>query len=194
MIWHSEGMGKSISRALPYPRWTGEGMKRCPSCGVEKPEKEFGRCRASRDGLQFYCKSCHRVYERQYRRRREEEIIRAYGGRCECCGVGELDFLVLAETAEANPGPSGLRRAPLYSLRWVGTDLRDMDGVEGRLMEYGGGEFPEALAHWQARRERLRRSLGGYRVLCLNCLGAEVRLGSCPHVKAVPLPPAPPAV
>lgn len=33
--------------------------KRCPKCGETKPLEQFGRNKASKDGLQSSCKSCH---------------------------------------------------------------------------------------------------------------------------------------
>lgn len=39
--------------------------KRCPRCGLVKPASEWYKNRASRDGLQAYCKVCLRSYQRQ---------------------------------------------------------------------------------------------------------------------------------
>lgn len=36
-------------------------MKRCPSCGEDKPLDQFGKNRARHDGLQSECKDCARV-------------------------------------------------------------------------------------------------------------------------------------
>ena len=48
-------------------------MKRCPSCGETKPSSDFGRNRALKDGLSFYCLACNRernnAWYRQSRRR-----------------------------------------------------------------------------------------------------------------------------
>lgn len=33
-------------------------MKRCRRCKEEKPETEFYKNRANKDGLQYYCKAC----------------------------------------------------------------------------------------------------------------------------------------
>ncbi len=32
--------------------------KRCPGCGVQKPQSEFNRNRHNKDGLQVYCRAC----------------------------------------------------------------------------------------------------------------------------------------
>lgn len=37
-------------------------MKRCKKCGRELPETEFQKNRYTKDGLQFYCKDCMRIY------------------------------------------------------------------------------------------------------------------------------------
>ena len=39
--------------------------KRCPRCGQTKPVSEWHKNKASRDGLQAYCKPCLRAYRRQ---------------------------------------------------------------------------------------------------------------------------------
>ena len=44
-----------------YPHST---TKRCPKCGIEKPRDAFGKANR-RDGLQTYCKECHRVMLRR---------------------------------------------------------------------------------------------------------------------------------
>lgn len=43
-------------------------MKRCGKCGEVLPEEGFFRRRASRDGLQNWCKRCQREYLRGYDR------------------------------------------------------------------------------------------------------------------------------
>lgn len=36
-------------------------MKRCPTCGEEKPLDQFGSNKAKKDGLSVYCKECTRA-------------------------------------------------------------------------------------------------------------------------------------
>ena len=36
--------------------------KACSKCGETKDASEFGKCRARRDGLQGWCRACHRAY------------------------------------------------------------------------------------------------------------------------------------
>ena len=43
-------------------------MKRCGKCGVEKEEGEFRRNKWKKNGLQSWCKACHRTYNREARR------------------------------------------------------------------------------------------------------------------------------
>ncbi|PRY47559.1 recombination endonuclease VII [Geodermatophilus tzadiensis] len=53
-------------------------MKTCPQCGEAKPVTDFGRNRALRDGLSFYCLSCNRERNRRWyrdsRRRQGREV------------------------------------------------------------------------------------------------------------------------
>lgn len=41
--------------------------KRCPRCGRVLPAAEFGRNGKACDGLQSYCRACHREYFAAYR-------------------------------------------------------------------------------------------------------------------------------
>lgn len=41
--------------------------KRCPACGIIKPVAEFGRNRARKDGLSFYCRPCGRAKGSEWR-------------------------------------------------------------------------------------------------------------------------------
>lgn len=49
-------------------------MKRCPDCGTERPVDEFGKNRATKDGLTAYC----RMHQRQ---RTRESLARNGGSR-----------------------------------------------------------------------------------------------------------------
>ena len=48
-------------------------MKRCPSCGVQKPHSDFTRNRRRPDGLQSYCTDCSRAYQRRHYARYSEK-------------------------------------------------------------------------------------------------------------------------
>ena len=40
-------------------------MKKCSKCKVEKPFKEFSKCKRNKDGLQGYCKTCDNITRRK---------------------------------------------------------------------------------------------------------------------------------
>lgn len=48
-------------------------MKRCSHCKIEKPLSEFNRNRRMKDGYQNCCKSCHRIYIRDWEARHTKE-------------------------------------------------------------------------------------------------------------------------
>jgi hypothetical protein len=78
-------------------RATSAEVKWCSSCQSEKPRTEFGRNRASADGLTGYCKPCHNAkgkatYIRLYGSTREYHLRRRYG-----IGVVEFDAMVEAQ-------------------------------------------------------------------------------------------------
>ena len=41
---------------------------RCPQCGLEKPPEDFPRHRGSKTGRHTYCKPCHNVRTKAYKR------------------------------------------------------------------------------------------------------------------------------
>lgn len=44
-----------------------EQAKRCSACGEMKDRREFSKNRRLRDGLQCYCISCNRAYNRKWK-------------------------------------------------------------------------------------------------------------------------------
>ena len=48
-------------------------MKTCTKCKIEKPFSDFYRCKATKDGVQFYCKECCKEYKLKNR-----EAIKTY--------------------------------------------------------------------------------------------------------------------
>lgn len=52
--------------------------KECSGCGVERTLDEFGRCKTSRDGLNYICKICSKERAVAYRRSVEGLISKTY--------------------------------------------------------------------------------------------------------------------
>lgn len=50
-------------------------MKKCPTCGIEKDEFEFGKSSLSKDGLFYQCKDCKRKYDRKIYEQNRERIL-----------------------------------------------------------------------------------------------------------------------
>lgn len=48
--------------------------KKCIHCGRELPLSSFNKCLKSADGLQSYCKDCHREVNAKNKARRKSEI------------------------------------------------------------------------------------------------------------------------
>lgn len=97
-------------------------MKFCKKCSTERPESDFHRDKSKRDGRQTVCKPCvskrqkddrianpdkverSKAYMRQWNidnghlrkekdREHRRDAISRYGGKCQCCGVAEYEFL-----------------------------------------------------------------------------------------------------
>jgi hypothetical protein len=84
-------------------------VKLCAGCKQEKPLSEFNRNASKKDGLQAYCKTCHRsalgqpyhrdkqkTLDSQRKRRKEkQEYIAAYLAAHPCIDCGETNPIVL---------------------------------------------------------------------------------------------------
>lgn len=82
--------------------------KNCKRCKKDIDIKEFWKNSKAADGLYAYCKPCgRRVHidysnrvglrsiERERIRQRKQRVIKAYGGKCVCCGESLLEFLTI---------------------------------------------------------------------------------------------------
>lgn len=78
--------------------------KWCNGCDDLKDVSDFHKSNGSPDGLQTRCKACVRNYQVQNRERIaasqkardvafKAQAVRAYGGKCACCGETEIAFL-----------------------------------------------------------------------------------------------------
>lgn len=54
--------------------------KECSRCAETKPRKAFGKRKASKDGLQYFCKECSNIYARKWQRDNAEHVS-AWGKR-----------------------------------------------------------------------------------------------------------------
>lgn len=104
----------------------------------------------------WYRENRERVADRsrRFRRKLRQDVVTAYGGKCECCGETEMAFLTLDHI---NGG---------------GRAERERGGDRGQKI---GGE---------AIYSRLRREgyPPGFRILCWNCNAATHFAGGvCPH-------------
>ncbi len=53
------------------------GLKQCSRCDEEKPESDFGRNKASRDGLKYFCKRCVNQLQREWAEKNPERVAEA---------------------------------------------------------------------------------------------------------------------
>jgi hypothetical protein len=130
--------------------------------------KLCAKCKTAPRANGSYCKSCHAAYERERRTnpdvanrarksvrdsnaKLKREMISAYGGKCVCCGLTEIEFLTLdhvnndrkAHIALLNTNSAGVH---------VYRDLRNRN-------------WPQ----------------NDYRLMCMNCNFAIRNGALCPH-------------
>lgn len=53
------------------------GLKQCSQCDEDKSADEFGRNKASRDGLKYFCKSCVNQLQREWAEKNPERVAEA---------------------------------------------------------------------------------------------------------------------
>lgn len=87
-------------------------MKKCNRCSETKPDYEFiGKLRNGKRGksMRQYCDACadyrkndrlknaerNKEYERYTKRKLRDEILQAYGNKCQCCGESRKEFLCI---------------------------------------------------------------------------------------------------
>jgi hypothetical protein len=155
--------------------------KRCTKCGIVKSVSEFYYQSSSRS-YRCDCKDCSRRHSREYRaehlaernmymqewqaknrdailsRRKQQrsdtrkQVIKAYGGKCVCCGESMYEFL----TIDHINGDGAEHRKNL-----TGNSRHGSDDVYRDIIRMG---FPD-----------------NFRVLCYNCNCTRGYLGYCPH-------------
>lgn len=70
--------------------------KICPDCKRELDFSFFYRRNGSRSKeVISKCKDCHREYYRLATIKRKQDIVNMYGGKCECCGDTNIEFLTI---------------------------------------------------------------------------------------------------
>lgn len=57
--------------------------KRCSLCKKDLPIEQFGKCSVTKDGYQYYCKSCQKIYRRGRKNLKQCASCRQYKPRYE---------------------------------------------------------------------------------------------------------------
>lgn len=72
-----------------------KGKKICAKCFRELPVSYFVQSKKLKNGYKSYCKECKHVCWQLSQWCNKMEFVLAYGGKCQCCGETELEFLTL---------------------------------------------------------------------------------------------------
>ncbi|MEU6995955.1 endonuclease VII domain-containing protein [Streptomyces sp. NPDC046465] len=137
----------------------GEPAKRCSRCREEKPRAAFAQNRASRDGLQAYCRPCWAEYY-QARQVAKGKTVRpkvaAPAGHKYCRRCGEIK--PHSEWDRNKTASDGLS-----------TRCKACRAIEGRA-----GHLKRQYGMTEAEREELVASQKGLCVICLSAPAAHV--------------------
>ena len=131
------------------------GKKRCARCNEWKTLKNFRSAIGKQvTGLASSCRDCCHALVYMKCRKLKREVVKAYGGKCECCNEELLEFLTIDHI-------NGNGKEHRESLKGV-------DGQRARIYKWLKSE------NWPK---------DNFRLLCMNCNFA-IRLGNpCPHDK-----------
>ena len=140
--------------------------KTCTKCGSEGP---FWNMTATKDGLDYWCTSCRKALNIQWRKdnpernrelgrnnqydrysRLKREFVDAYGGACTCCGEMEIHFLT----------------------------IEHLDGLPDYHKRQDGKRKPGLTLFSLIKEEGYPDD---YTVLCMNCNYSKGHYGFCPH-------------
>lgn len=127
----------------------------CVYCGeapCQSDRKGCGHCLAIKykNQLTYTRNNSQRV--RLYNLKIRWEVIKKYGGKCNCCGEDKFCFLVI--------------------------DHKNNDGATERKTLYGSQSGSNNRWLLKLRREKIRDDL---QILCWNCNAAKSIFGECPH-------------
>ena len=50
-------------------------LKKCSSCGSEKPLSEFNKSKSTPDGLDYRCRDCAKAHSKRYREQHPENWV-----------------------------------------------------------------------------------------------------------------------
>lgn len=155
-------MGKGIGwkKAAPF-QIIRNGKKKCSRCLIWRPIKMFTQIRHRQikkwqSGFRSTCLLCYEA-ERVYNQRVErQEFVNAYGGKCKCCGIKEVELL----TVEHIGGKSRIAKR-------LGTNFNGDNNVKGRKM-----------IRWLKANGWPKDH---FTVLCYNCNCVRKYGRPCPH-------------
>ena len=118
-------------------------VKKCVRCGQSKSGDEFNKDSRHRDGLDSYCKLCHKILVSAYGYRLQTKALNLLGGKCVRCG--ETDRRVLQINHLNGTGGGEDRYNQRKFLRSLVKGQRSTDNLEVRcancniLYEYERG-------------------------------------------------------
>lgn len=163
--------GETIKQFLEIGHINNDGKEnRMDVCGRNTPDLRFYlwvRKEGFPKTLELECHSCNCVKGEytdnengEYNKKLKQEVINAYGGRCACCGMAEMNKLTL--------------------------DHRDGGGNKHRKSLSPSG-ISNGTALYQYLRKNGYPDTDKYQVLCWNCnMGRQLNGGICPHKSTVP--------
>lgn len=136
------------------------GKKSCKSCQQWVDVKKFKRNKHLSSKYASICRDCSTSARLQGLRKLKQEFVDAYGGKCTCCGIKEIEFLTLEHIF--NDGAKERKQ------------LRE-DGIVGKKKAVGSVIYKLLKKRgWPKDR---------YTVLCWNCNCARKWGRPCPHEK-----------
>lgn len=127
-------------------------------CQMENPQpiSAFHKDATRKDGYDKYCADCRNRMARERRQRYRRQVLEMYGGKCECCGEDQYEFLSLDH------------------IEGRGREYRRI----ANLMNPGRGSTTTSTYKWLIDQ---KKRLPFLRILCYNCNLSRSLYGYCAH-------------
>lgn len=147
------------------------GVKRCPTCGEEKPLDQFGKNRARHDGVQTHCKACQAArHKATYKPKKPAikmghrmEALIAAGERkiCRRCGIPKSLNCFDGNSAKSD-GKQNYCRGCMSKLNRKShqnrTEREKLTSVAGKMLPWQAAEalgITEGMLHWLQQKHRI---------------------------------------
>ncbi len=169
-------------------------VKRCSTCGLDRPLSEFNRRALSVDGLQFRCRACSRAWYEKNKERHLKNVGRrnvayrrelaarlaAYFAAHPCVDCGEADVRCLQfDHRDRSAKKANVSKMLSNSLPWRRI-LEEIDKCDVRCANCHSKKTAAEINSWRHQLHELYLATGGHAPVAARVVSADTPAGDCP--------------